>query len=43
MVHLKTDALPMDINLKINSEETCIRNIADYIGRIDRYIQARSE
>lgn len=43
MVHLKTNALPMDKNLKTSSEETRIRNIADYIERIDQYIQARSE
>ncbi|MCI8513140.1 MAG: FRG domain-containing protein [Lachnospiraceae bacterium] len=43
MVRLKTNVLPMDTNLKTDSEEIGIRNIADYIGRVEQYIQARSE
>lgn len=43
MAYLKTSTLPMDKNIEIGSDRTCIHNISDYIGRIERYIYARRD
>ena len=43
MAYLKTSTLPMDKNIEIGSDRTCIHNISDYIGRIKRYIYARRD
>lgn len=43
MACLKTKMLPMDKNLETDSGENAIRNISDFIGRIERYICARGE
>lgn len=43
MASLKAKTLPMDKNLETDSGGNAIRNISDYIGRIERYICARGE
>ena len=43
MAYLKTSTLPMDKNIEIGSDRTCIHNISEYIGIIERYIYARRD